>query len=127
MPRKDKLPEPEGAALLRRAMENALELACYPPAPKDAKPIARVTGYHAGRCVVEPLDRAAVLPAGMALYAQPVKDEPMFTLPPEILQLELEAIAEYRAEYPTAPPWQELDRHTQSIWMRYAEKQRGRA
>jgi len=89
------------------------------------EPIARVTGYHAGRCTVEPTDRAAVLPAGMALYAAPVKDEPMFTIPPEVRQLELEAIAEYRDLYPEGPPWQELDRHTQSVWVRYAEMQRG--
>jgi len=96
----------------------------------DPDPVARVTGYHAGRCVVEPIDRTAVLPTGMALYAQPVdsdpvKDEPTITLPPEIVQLELEAISLYRADYPKGPPWQELDRHTQSMWVRYAEKQRG--
>jgi len=88
------------------------------------EPIARVTGYHAGRCTVEPTDRAAVLPAGMALYAAPVKDEPMLNLPPLVRQLELEAIGLYRADYPTGPPWQKLDLHTQSIWVRYAEKKR---
>ena len=33
-------------------------------------PIAYVTGYHDGRCVIEPLNRAAVLPVGMALYSR---------------------------------------------------------
>lgn len=33
------------------------------------KPIARVAGYYAGRCVIQPLDPAAVLPEGLALYA----------------------------------------------------------
>ena len=32
------------------------------------KPIARVTGYYAGRCVVEPTNPAEVLPTGLALY-----------------------------------------------------------
>jgi hypothetical protein len=27
-----------------------------------------VTGYHSGHCVVEPIDRAQLLPVGMALY-----------------------------------------------------------
>ena len=31
-------------------------------------PIARVTGYVDGHCVIEPLYRATVLPTGMALY-----------------------------------------------------------
>lgn len=43
------------------------------------EPVARVTGYHGGRCVVEPLNRALVLPIDMALYAaqQPVSQEPI--------------------------------------------------
>lgn len=35
---------------------------------EQGEPVARVTGYHAGRCVIEPLDRATVFPAGMAVY-----------------------------------------------------------
>jgi hypothetical protein len=34
-----------------------------------ARPIAAVTGYHGGYCVIEPLDRAVLLPVGMALYS----------------------------------------------------------
>jgi hypothetical protein len=34
-----------------------------------ARPIASVTGYHGGHCVVEPIDRAMLLPVGMALYS----------------------------------------------------------
>ena len=34
-----------------------------------ARPIASVTGYHSGNCVVEPIDRAVLLPVGMALYS----------------------------------------------------------
>ena len=41
------------------------------------KPIARVVGYHAGRCVIEPTNPADVLPTGMALFdaAPEVKQE----------------------------------------------------
>lgn len=35
------------------------------------EPVARVTGYYAGRCVIEPLNRALVMPDGMALYTHP--------------------------------------------------------
>lgn len=33
-----------------------------------SRPIARVAGYYAGRCVIQPLDPASVLPEGLALY-----------------------------------------------------------
>jgi hypothetical protein len=33
------------------------------------EPVAAVTGYHGGHCVVEPIDRAQLLPVGMALYS----------------------------------------------------------
>ena len=32
------------------------------------EPVAYVSGYYAGRCVVEPLNKAMVMPEGMALY-----------------------------------------------------------
>lgn len=35
------------------------------------EPVAAVTGYHGGHCVVEPIDRARLLPVGMALYSSP--------------------------------------------------------
>jgi hypothetical protein len=38
-------------------------------ASRDAAPIAAVTGYHGGHCVIEPIDRAMLLPVGMALYS----------------------------------------------------------
>ena len=34
-----------------------------------ARPIASITGYHSGHCVIEPIDRAVLLPVGMALYS----------------------------------------------------------
>ena len=36
-----------------------------------SKPIAVVTGWYDGRCVIEPLDRALAIPVGMALYTAP--------------------------------------------------------
>jgi len=37
-------------------------------------PVARVMGYHGGRCVIEPLKPSAVLPVGIALYIHPADD-----------------------------------------------------
>jgi hypothetical protein len=33
--------------------------------------VAYVSGYYDGRCVIEPLNRAMVLPVNMALYTTP--------------------------------------------------------
>jgi hypothetical protein len=38
------------------------------------EPVARVMGYHGGRCVIEPLKPSAVLPVGIALYIHPADD-----------------------------------------------------
>ena len=35
------------------------------------EPVAYITGQFAGRCVIEAINRAAVLPTGMALYSAP--------------------------------------------------------
>ena len=40
----------------------------YPEIPDNSKPVARVTGYYGGRCVIEPLDRKSIFPVGMAMY-----------------------------------------------------------
>lgn len=44
----------------------------------DQKPIARVTGYHGGHCIVVPTDSARLLQMNMALYAaaQPADPAP---------------------------------------------------
>ena len=52
---------------LRRALEQ----------PAQQEPVARVVGYYAGRCVIEPLDPAAVMPNNMALYTRPQAREPL--------------------------------------------------
>ena len=45
--------------------------------PEQQEPVARVVGYYAGRCVIEPLDPAAVMPNNMALYTRPQAREPL--------------------------------------------------
>lgn len=41
------------------------------PAPQS-QPVARVTGYYGGNCVIEPLDGKTVFSSGMAVYSAPV-------------------------------------------------------
>ena len=48
-----------------------------PEQPAQQEPVARVVGYYAGRCVIEPLDPAAVMPNNMALYTRPQAREPL--------------------------------------------------
>ena len=54
--------------------------------PEQQEPVARVVGYYAGRCVIEPLGPAAVMPNNMALYTRPQAREPL--TPAEINQIE---------------------------------------
>ncbi len=53
-------------ASLRLAIEQA----------EKQEPVAYVSGYYAGRCVIEPLNRAMVMPDGMALYTAPPQRQP---------------------------------------------------
>ena len=39
----------------------------------EQKPVAYVTGFHSGHCVIQPTDPATVLPVGMALYRAPTE------------------------------------------------------
>jgi len=41
----------------------------------EQKPVAYVTGYYRGHCVIQPIDPAVVLPVGTALYraSQPIQ------------------------------------------------------
>ena len=39
-----------------------------------SKPVAYVTGYYQGHCVIEPIDPAVVLPVRMALYRAPEQE-----------------------------------------------------
>jgi len=50
-----------------------------------------------------------------------VTDEPLMQHP-VVRALELEAIRLYRAKYPDGIPWQDLDPHTRSMWVKFAEE-----
>ena len=39
----------------------------------SVEPVAYVTGFHNGHCVIQPTDPAVVLPVGMALYRAPTE------------------------------------------------------
>jgi len=54
----------EWLAWLEEAWDEAQARASTP----EQKPVAYVTGFHNGYCVIEPTDPAVVLPVGMALY-----------------------------------------------------------
>ena len=41
--------------------------------PLEQKPVAYITGFHNGHCVIQPTDPAVVLPVGMALYRAPTE------------------------------------------------------
>ena len=43
--------------------------------PLEQKPVAHITGFHNGYCVIQPTDPAVVLPVGTALYraSQPIQ------------------------------------------------------
>ena len=49
---------------------DAVPLYTTPPQPAQ-EPVARVSGTYGGRFVYDPINRAAILPVGMALYAMP--------------------------------------------------------
>ena len=62
-----------------------------------AAPVAYITGQFAGRCVIEAINRAAVLPTGMALYATPQPSAGVvmpegYALVPQRMHLSEEAI-----------------------------------
>jgi hypothetical protein len=39
-------------------------------ASREGEAVATVTGYFAGTCTIQPIDRAMLLPVGMALYSR---------------------------------------------------------
>lgn len=42
----------------------------------NAEPVASVSGYYGGRCVIVPIDPAVVLPVNLALYLCPTAATP---------------------------------------------------
>jgi hypothetical protein len=64
-----------------RALNAAIKQALAAP----VQPVAWVTGFHAGRCVIKTINPAAILPVGVALYTtppavQPEQDEDLYDL-----------------------------------------------
>jgi hypothetical protein len=65
----------EWMAWLRESWAEAQARAHTPDDIKKIKsrwePVAYITGFHNGHCVIKPIDPALVLPVGMALYRSP--------------------------------------------------------
>jgi hypothetical protein len=65
----------EWMAWLRESWAEAQARAHTPDDIKKIKsrwePVAYITGFHNGHCVIQPTDPALVLPVGMALYRSP--------------------------------------------------------
>ena len=57
---------------MRDASHSAGRYVCecesWEPPKEKQKPVAYITGFHNGHCVIQPTDPAVVLPVGMALY-----------------------------------------------------------
>jgi len=62
---------------LRDASHNEGRYVCecefWEPPKEEQKPVAYITGFHNGHCVIQPADPAVVLPVGMALYRAPTE------------------------------------------------------
>jgi hypothetical protein len=61
----------EWMAWLRESWAEAQARAHTP----EQKPVAYITGFNNGHCVIQPTDPALVLPVGTALYTAPQKKE----------------------------------------------------
>jgi hypothetical protein len=69
-------PDPQGSLVYYDNVVRVMQAAQQPP---TTKPIAAIKGWFHGECVIQALDPAAVLPAGMALYATPQPVVPELT------------------------------------------------
>ena len=60
---------------MRDASHNEGRYVCecefWEPPKEKQKPVAHITGYYRGYCIIKPTDPAVVLPVGMALYRSP--------------------------------------------------------
>jgi len=67
----------EWMAWLRETWDKAQARAHTPDDVEKIKsrwgPVAYVTGFHNGHCVIQPIDPAVVLPVGLALYRAPTE------------------------------------------------------
>jgi len=66
-PKNKPMTRDEWMAWLEKSWAEAQARASTP----EQKPVAHITGYYRGHCVIQPLDPAVVLPVGMALYRAP--------------------------------------------------------
>jgi hypothetical protein len=68
-PCKDHPDAPHG--FMRDASHSAGRYVCecesWEPPKEEQKPVAYITGFHSGHCIIQPIDRAVVLPVGMTL------------------------------------------------------------
>ena len=69
VPKNKPMTKDEWMAWLEKSWDEAQARASTP----EQKPVAYVTGFHNGHCVIQPLDPAVVLPVGMALYRAPTE------------------------------------------------------
>ena len=64
-------------SFMRDASHSAGRYVCecesWEPPKEEQKPVAHITGFHNGHCVIQPTDPAVVLPVGMALYRVPTE------------------------------------------------------
>jgi len=79
----------------------------------EQKPVAHITGFHNGHCVIQPTDPAVVLPVGTALYRAPT----------EWVGLDDEEIhqAFCHAEYETNHDWNDDPESWCKAFCRYVE------
>ena len=56
---------------MQKQAQSSVDKAVNQMAQPAQEPVAYVTGVYGGRFIVEPLNRAMVLPTGMALYSTP--------------------------------------------------------
>ena len=54
---------------------NAMKIIKEALAQPEQEPVAWVTGWHDGRCVIRAANHAAILPIGIALYTAPPRRE----------------------------------------------------
>ena len=71
-------PHPDAPhGFLRDASHNEGRYVCecefWEPPKEEQKPVAYITGFHNGHCVIQPTDPAVVLPVGTALYRAPTE------------------------------------------------------
>ena len=66
-----KTPEDEAFDELARRQGGGYQAKRKMAADKTQEPVAYVTGVYGGRFTYEPINRAMILPVGMALYSLP--------------------------------------------------------